>query len=432
VTAARFSPSGTKLLSCSSDNTGVVWDLAGARKKVLLGHINDITTGFFSEDESKVVTGSLDGSIKGWDLNIYAPPVLRGHSGPVQHLDVHPDNQHLCSTGIDSTIIVWESNSSGNKIVARLKLGESISKPKFSNSGNKILALSSSNRALVWEWQSQSLPIFLKGHSQSVIGARFWGNDSVVTVAEDRTIRFWDKSGTCYKVISRPLDQFSCLDVSNDFKKVVVGTNDGSVLALNRHEVICDSLNKHKRGKRIISCKFSLDGDKIVTTSADNTAIIWHPEKHTSVVLDKAVFAPYYQMRLSSARFSSDGKYVVTASSDRTARIWNLDGTLKTTLFGHADNIKDAGFTAHGRIYTVSDDRTVRYWEIDGSEIAVYTYDDVGINSLIMDKKSEKLITALNDGSIRVKLTAKGIYNWVKENHAYKYYRTHKERYLND
>jgi WD40 repeat protein len=123
----------------------------------------------------------------------------------------------------------------------------------------------------------------------------------------------------------------------------------------------------------VASASFSADGTKIVTASWDNSARIWDARtgndilklerKHTKAV-NRAVFHP-------------TADRVLTASADGTAIVWEIDWENKTakdivTLTGHAGGVNDAVFSRDGtRILTASMDKTARIWNAEsGVELA--------------------------------------------------------------
>jgi WD40 repeat protein len=67
-----------------------------------------------------------------------------------------------------------------------------------------------------------------------------------------------------------------------------------------------------------LSAAFSLDGARIVTASADNTARLWDAATGQPIVVLKG-----HDGIVISAAFSPDGARVVTASRDGTARLWD-------------------------------------------------------------------------------------------------------------
>jgi WD40 repeat protein len=70
---------------------------------------------------------------------------------------------------------------------------------------------------------------------------------------------------------------------------------------------------------------------------------------------------------LRSVRFSPDGKRLATASADGTVRLWNADnGQEVLTLRAHTDPVNDVCFSPDGtRLASASDDGTVRLWDAD-------------------------------------------------------------------
>jgi WD40 repeat protein len=67
------------------------------------------------------------------------------------------------------------------------------------------------------------------------------------------------------------------------------------------------------------SALFSLDGSRVVTASADNTARIWDASSAKQIAVLRGHEGP-----VGSAVFSPDGSRIVTASQDNTARIWDV------------------------------------------------------------------------------------------------------------
>ena len=108
--------------------------------------------------------------------------------------------------------------------------------------------------------------------------------------------------------------------------------------------------------------RFSPDGKRIVTASADQTAKVWDAETgHLLVTLTGHAGAIY------DANFSSDGKRIATASADQSAKVWDSDsGHLSETLAGHSGVVYNATFSPDGkRVVTASADSTARIWDAE-------------------------------------------------------------------
>ena len=112
-------------------------------------------------------------------------------------------------------------------------------------------------------------------------------------------------------------------------------------------------LDGHKQS--VLSAVFSADGQRVVTVSADKTALVWDATSGRQIVrLDG------HDCSVLSASFSPDGQRVVTASQDNTARVWDVaSGSLIARLDGNRDSFgspsKFIGGTGPGAIISYSD-----------------------------------------------------------------------------
>jgi WD40 repeat protein len=139
----------------------------------------------------------------------------------------------------------------------------------------------------------------------------------------------------------------------------------------------------------VASAASNPDGSRIVTTSDDNTALLWDavtaavsPDGARIVTVtasddkiarlwDAAGDKPLATLQghagtVWRVAFSPDGARIVTASYDGTARVWDAaTGEVLAVLEGHANDVRSAAFSPDGaRVVTTSDDNTARLWGV--------------------------------------------------------------------
>ena len=66
MTAAAFSPDGTRILTASYDTTARLWDGDGRPLAVLEGHRDWVYSAAFSPDGRRIVTASRDATARLW------------------------------------------------------------------------------------------------------------------------------------------------------------------------------------------------------------------------------------------------------------------------------------------------------------------------------------------------------------------------------
>ena len=111
VTAASFSPDGSRVVTASWDKTARVWDATtGQPVGEPLRHDDKVTAAFFSPDGSRVVTSSDDKTARVWDATTGQPvgEPLR-HDGGVTAASFSPDGSRVLTASWDKTARVWDT-----------------------------------------------------------------------------------------------------------------------------------------------------------------------------------------------------------------------------------------------------------------------------------------------------------------------------------
>lgn len=146
--------------------------------------------------------------------------------------------------------------------------------------------------------------------------------------------------------------------------------------------------------------KFSLDGRKVASGSADSTAKVWDVEKHT--ILNS--FAQH-NYSITDVDWNWDSVTLASTSDDKLARLWDTrsGGKCVQELAGHTHHVTSCSFAPSGNVLaTGSFDETVRLWDIrTGGVISVISAHSDPIMSVVYSKEQVKplLATSSLDGS---------------------------------
>jgi WD40 repeat protein/predicted Ser/Thr protein kinase len=449
VTDVSFSPDGRWVLTASADRTARVWDLGTGQPRFAssLQHDSLVRRASFSPDGRRIVTASDDTLVKVWDAVTGRLIVtLRGHTGPVQDAHFSPDGACVVSDSEDKTARLWDANT-GQPIGDPLLHEGAVLRAQFGPDGRQVLTASSDGSARIWKVDTASavLTAQLK-HDGPLTDACFDAQGKqVATASEDGTARLWDA------VTGAPL----CDPVRHVGPVLsVVFRPDGRQFATTNHSEVLfwDSKTGQSTGVgfRLYSVvnrvAFSADGNRVVTGSDDNYAMVWDvntgrpltpPLIHISSV-HQVCFSPdgqriatadytarIYELNRGTppvpilkhdgpilrASFSPDGDRVLTASQDRTARLWEArTGKEVAVLRGHTQAILDTAFSRDGRrIVTASADATARIWDAATQRLLVTLKGHTGpVRRVSFSAGGSRVVTASDDASARIWDAARG------------------------
>ena len=340
-----------------------------------IGHTGWVLFAQFSPDSKKIVTTSFDNTAKIWDASsgrLLAD--LQGHTKKVNSAQFSPDGNKIITISDDATAIIWDV--AADTLKATLKAGSKIFySARFSPDATKVVTVSQAGLAIIWDADNGNSIDTLEGPSPGDWLTQFSPDGiKLVTSLSNNTAKIWDiEADTVVATLKGHKArinsvQFSPVSADNSIggKYIITTSSDNTAILWNGKG---DHLFTFRiPGKNIADIRFSSDGNKVFATAVDGTAIIWNVTDGTAFqktpIRDKK--------NLNSARLSPDGTMVVSASDDRLAIIWSTSDEKKESipLKGHNGRVLFAQFSPDGKkIVSTSNDGTAKVWDTNGKHL---------------------------------------------------------------
>jgi WD40 repeat protein len=180
-------------------------------------------------------------------------------------------------------------------------------------------------------------------------------------------VLIWDaQTGLLRQKLTGFADRVVALDFSRDGKYLATGggapTEDGEIKVFDvpNGDLIVDIKNGHS--DTVFGVRFSNDGSKLATCSADKFVKTWDVpsgkfiksfEGHTHHVLDVG--------------WKADGKTLASCGADNVIKVWDFDrGEQARTINAHGKQVTRLVFIGNTpQVATCSGDATVKYWNVD-------------------------------------------------------------------
>src|SRR5271166_4034215 len=243
------------------------------------------------------------------------------------------------------------------------------------------------------------------GHTSTVNKVLFTSDGKeLISVSDDKTIRFWDvASGEPIRVLRPPIGpgdegMLYAAAVSPDGRTLAVGGYGlkdaiGSIYLISTTTGRIERVLKGHTGV-ILSLAFAVPpGGRLLLASGsgDKTARIWDVAAGEC----RRVLAGHTD-RVSGVAFAPDASRLATASYDKTARIWSVtDGRCLQTLQGHTQPVRCVAWSPDGNlIATGGYDRSIKFWSPDGTlSRSIENLDNCIFSILFTADSSELLYT---------------------------------------
>ena len=396
--------SGRRLLTAAENEPVRVWDLATQRTLFATPERQESYFGFdFSGDGHRLMALTADvHAMKIFSLDTKNQvAALDGHSGPITTGAMSPDGFHSLTVGSDGVIREWDERGLRAVPLDTWTHGAAMEKNAPSLVAwagfdeNSTVSVGSDGAVRLWPRDEGGTPLVMKGHSATIYAASLSGDSKrLITGSADHTARVWDLASG--RIVA------SLTGVYQHAVQRVALSADGKLAAtLDFVEPVAQIWNADTgepmttlRGHAAPpnSVRFSVDGERLLTTSGDKSAKVWDARSgrllfsldgHSGVV--------------RAAVPSPDGEQIVTVSDDHSARLWSAqDGRLlRTIVVDDAGALESAVFTHDSKFVAIgADNGMVVLWDLQTGDVRRFTGLDAGYSDTVAFSPDEKLVAS--------------------------------------
>lgn len=272
------------------------------------GHKGAPTCLTVSQDEKSVFTAGKDGCIIKWNIDDGNKEIIKdAHKGQILCIALSTDGKFLASGGRDNVIKIWDAQNL--KFIDNLNGHNGNITSLVFRMGTHYLYSSSTDRTVkVWDVEELAYTDSLYGHEGPVhcIDAMF--KSQVVSVGEDRSLRFWKIDEESQLIFKGHKESIDCMRMINE-NTYFTGSQDGSIGLFLKTKKKPKSIfpNAHG-GKWITSVSATKYRNVAVSGSSDGFIKFWKCDEEIQLINQIPV-----QGFINGVEISSSGKYIVAA-----------------------------------------------------------------------------------------------------------------------
>ena len=192
IRCADWSADGSLLAAGSDGRHVVVWDALRGGELRRLGDLDaKVLAVEFSADSTRLVSATSGKDAYAQDLSSERGPiVLRSHRQKVTSLGLSADGRVAVTASPDGWASAWRLDS---RPVPLCDYEKDIAWFDVSRDGQTMVSAGRDGRVALWDLWSGRLLSYASGHKGDLLSAEFVdGDDRVVSVSTDRTVRVWD------------------------------------------------------------------------------------------------------------------------------------------------------------------------------------------------------------------------------------------------
>jgi WD40 repeat protein len=381
-----FSPDSKRLASRVDGKMVKVWSVeTGKELRTFKGHSGYVRSLCFSLDGKRIASSSEDGTVKIWDSegDLEASKTEEDRRLNLRADLISPDGRRLAEDRFDGVTL---SDAETGRLLSRIPKIRHPTKLDFSPDGKRFAALLDDGTVKIWDTESGSELLSLKGHHGRVTNFCFSPDGRrLASGSQDDTVKVWDtESGREILTLKETSDVFGF-------------SPDGTRLASNNTVGIgtvrmWDAVNGQllfvidaTRLSPIGKFCFSPDGKRL---ASDHGSVLKVWNATTGKELLTFEVANKYAFR-SIFCFSPDSKSMAVVSANGNGRVYDaVTGNELLVLSGGSRGVTQLCYSLDGkRMASTDEGGSVRVWD------AV-----TGLELLVLEEKDGRFLFFSQDG----------------------------------
>jgi WD40 repeat protein len=369
VTCVDFTSDGVGLYSVSEDGQLCSWDAYGGNLisffevhvlstygvASLPGNLRSHVRGRLTSLDSRVITCSRDKTGKVWDARGHiCERTLTGPEGRILSCCFCNELGMIALTSWDKNTYIY--NMEDGSLLKRL-VGHknAVMNAQFDPDGGVLATVSDDETCILWDTGSWELLAVVEGHDNSVTCVSFSGDGTFfATSSYDKTLRLW-----------------SVADCLNPDFEAGAFFDDSAMEWRRRRLELCICVG---HTDRVATCSVSPNGKFLASGSKDASLMIWNasisPEMAAlrSKGLEVAI-SPLFRLEghtggINSVKFAVDSIRVASGSDDGSIRLWDFSGGSTPVPSGHSDVVSGVTAVKRGECgCSVSINGQLKYWD---------------------------------------------------------------------
>jgi WD40 repeat protein len=274
VNSAVFDQQGDRLVTSSWDRTVRIWDTATGKQLRLLLLESGVVDARFSLDGHSVLTLTFAGQLALWRVDGPDVPLWQA-DGLTLPMEISHDGRRVLAVDRQTPAVKVIDVATGAAVLPPLAgHAGAINSVAFSADDGMVVTASQDGTARVWDTGTGQQTAVLEGHDQGAFHAAVRGDGRAIATSDGRgTVRIWQWPEQTAPLPIQGVEHGPSLLVFDPAGHLLAAGDKTPRLFNSNTGQMITSLVGHRDW--VQDARFSQDGSRAVTASADGTARVW-------------------------------------------------------------------------------------------------------------------------------------------------------------
>ena len=395
VEAAEFVPGTNQIFSAGRDRNMILWNLdTGLPVSIMTGHEALPTAAAVSYDGSRAITGSIRDVGIIWDLDVHelvTHLTVPNPASEIRRIAYHPTEDVLASVALDGTLLLWDTamGSIQQTFADHTKGAFDV---EFALNNTALLTADSDAVLRLWDVATgEQIRSDMTGHNGSIYEIDVSPDGSrALSASQDGDVILWDLSSNS---LIRRFD-----DINSGTRILTVAfhpTNDNLGFAssnslLFMFNLTTGRIERYFRGhtESVVGMELSNDGRLLVTSDFRRYVMVWDVASGERLY----VFAGH-QNPVWGVTLDPTNRYVASASDDGVVMVWDLQvGAMVRRFTGFEGRTRTLAFSPNSQYLMIGEHQLHR--------IRLLLADDITLADWLQQSRIHKTYSCLEQGNL--------------------------------